>query len=220
MPAADKPKRRYDASRRQAAALARKERIVAAAKQVFEEQGWGGATMRGIAKSAGASPKTVEALFGTKAALLQTVVEYAIRGDLEPVGMPERPSVQQMEAVPDAAGMVALHAAHLRVVNARSARVARVVEQAASGDAAVAALWARMNENRAFGVRWAAATLLAKPGRRARLTRRQAETSFWVALDWATFVTLTDYAGMSHDEYEAWLRRYYADTLLERGAQL
>ena len=49
--------------------------------------------MRALAEAAGVSVKTVEALFGTKAALLEEVVRFAIRGDLEDVEMPQREAV-------------------------------------------------------------------------------------------------------------------------------
>ena len=170
--------------------------------------------MRDISAAAGVSQKLVEAVFGTKAALLQAAVDYAIRGDVEPLPMPQRERVLEMEAAPDAATMLRLHAHHLRVVNSRSARIAAVVEQAASADPAVAALWRRMNENRAYGVDWAASTFLGKRGRRRGLTRPQIDEVFWVALDWATYRTLSEHAGLDDDGYEAWLRGYYTAMLL------
>lgn len=97
--------------------------------------------MPSVAAAAGVSSKTVEVVFGTKAALLKTTVDYAIRGDLDPTSMPRRPVVARTEAAPDAATMLRLHAAHLRAVNSRSARLAVVVEQAAPADATVAERW-------------------------------------------------------------------------------
>ena len=105
--------------------------------------------------------------------------------------------------------MLDLHAAHLRAINERSARIAWVVEQAAADDAVVAALWAEMNRNRRHAVGWATTVLLGKPGRRPGLRRRDVEAAFWVALDWSTYRTLTEHAGLATTEYEAWLRRYY-----------
>ena len=170
--------------------------------------------MREIGAAAGVSQKLVEAAFGTKAALLQAAVDYAIRGDLEPLPVSQRESVLEMERAPDASTMLRLHAAHLRRINSRSARIAAVVEQAASADPAVAALWGEMNENRAFGVTWATTTLLGKRGRRRGLTRSQVEPIFWVALDWATYRTLSQHACLDDDGYEAWLRHYYTATFL------
>lgn len=60
----------------------------------------------------------------------------------------------------------------------------------------------------------AATTLLGKPGRNETLSPAQTEAIFWVALDWGTYRTLTQHAGLDADEYERWLRRYYHALLL------
>lgn len=207
-------RRPYRAPKREAAAARRREEIVAAAKRLFEERGWSGTTMRSVAAEAGVSQKTVEASFGTKAALLRVAVDYAIRGDLEPEPLSRRERVRRMEAAPDAPSMLRLHAAHLRIVNERSAGIAGAVEDAAEADPDVAALWQEMNRNRRYGVRWATDTFLAKPGRRRGLRRGDVEATFWVALDWGTYRTLTGHAGRTAYDVERWLRLYYERMLL------
>jgi AcrR family transcriptional regulator len=207
-------KRRYDSSGRQAAAGRRRLAVVAAARDAFEHKGWAGASVREIAESSGVSQKTIEAVFGTKAALLKAAIDYAIRGDAEALPIVGRESVSKMERAGGAAEMLRVHARHLRMINPRSARIAAVVEQAADSDSAVEALWQQMNDNRAYGVRWATETLLRKPGRRPRLRSDYVESIFWVALDWGTYRTLTEQAGLDDDAYERWLRGYYAATLL------
>lgn len=188
--------------------------MVAAARDAFEQRGWAGTHLREIAAAAGVSQKLVEAVFGTKAALLQAAVDYAIRGDVEPLPMWQRETVQAMEAAPDAPTMLRLHAHHLRLINPRSARIAAVVEQAAPADAAVAALWREMNQNREYAVTWASDTLTTKRGRRRALSVDRVRTTFWVALDWGTYRTLTDHARLDDDGYERWLRSYYEALLL------
>lgn len=215
MGARDKSGRRaYDGSRRQQAAGERRLAVVAAARASFERHGWAGTHVREIAEAAGVSQKLVEAVFGTKAALLRAAVDYAIRGDVEPLSMPQRETVRAMEAAPDASTMLRLHAHHLRLINARSARIASVVEHAAAADPAVAALWQRMNRNRRYGVNWATDTFLKKRGRRRGLTRPRVASTFWVALDWGTYRTLTEQAALDDTAYENWLRDYYSAQLL------
>jgi TetR/AcrR family transcriptional regulator of autoinduction and epiphytic fitness len=208
--------RAYHAPRREQAATQTRLTIVQAGQQLFASHGWAGTTMPALAEAAGVSVKTVEALFGTKAALLEEAVRFAIRGDMEDVEMPQRQAVARMEAAPDARTMLKLHAAHLRKVNERSAGLAWTVEQAVPSDAAVARVWDQMNRNRTYAVGWATSTLLAKPGRRPRLRRRLVEATFWVALDWGTYRTLTAHARLSAAGYEEWLRDYYASALLAR----
>src|SRR3979409_1256921 len=135
-------KRPYRAPRRAAAAAQTREAILPAAKERFEARGWAGTTIAAIAADAGVSPKTIEALFATKAALLAAVVDYAIRGDTNELPMIRREAAQAGEAAPDAATMLELHAAYAGGIDARSARIAWVVETAAGSDERVAQLWA------------------------------------------------------------------------------
>lgn len=212
-------RRSYDSERRRAAAAARRLAILAAARETFEARGWAGARLRDVSRAAGVSQKLVEAVFGTKAALLQATVDYAIRGDDDPRPMPQRGSIRAIEEAPDAPTMLRLHARHLRLVNARSAGIAAVVEQGAAADGAVAELWRGMNANREYAVGWAVDTLLRKRGRRRGLTRAGAATAFWVALDWGTYRTLTRHAGLDDDGYERWLLDYYRSLLLPPGVR-
>ena len=207
-------KRPYHAPARKAAADQTRLAIVSAARNAFEERGWAGTRMRDVGEAAGVSRKTVEALFRTKAALLEAAVNFAVRGDVEAVPMPRREAILAMERSADAATMLDLHAHHLRTVNVRSALIASVVEQAAAADPAVGALWKQMTRNREYAVRWATETLFTKRGRRRGLTHDQARTTFWVALDWETYRTLTERAGLDTEGYETWLRRYYRAMLL------
>jgi len=202
-------RRAYRAPQREAAATRTREAVVRAGRALFVERGWAGTTLRAVAEEAGVSLKTVEAVFKTKATLLQATVEFAIRGDVEPVPMPQREMIARIEHAGTAAAMLDLHAAHLRKVNERSAQVAWVVEQAAPGEPAVQELWSQMNHNRAYAVAWATKILLGKPGRRRGLRRRDVEAAFWVALDWGTYRTLTQYASLTPADYERWLRNYY-----------
>ena len=172
--------------------------------------------MRLIADEARVSQKTIEALYGTKAHLLAETVTYAIRGDVDPVEMLQRPHIREMERVPTAAAMLDLHAAHLRRVNERSAAVAFVVEQAAPADPNVRELWQQMNQNRLTGVRWARRTLLAKPNT-DHLTAERTDPVFLVALDWGTYRVLTTVGRLSPDAFETWLRAYYRNMLLAPG---
>ena len=203
----------YRSPQREAAAQRTRESIVRAAKELFEQQGWAATTVRAVAVNSGISQKSVEAIYKTKAGLLQATIDYAMRGDTSPTPMPQRPALLEMESVGDAKTMLQLHAAHLRRVVPRSAGIAWAVEQAAATGGQPAELWAQMHHNRTYAVRWAAKTLLSKPDTR-HLTKEAAETVFWIAIDWATYRTLSAYAGLNDKQYETWLRTYYDQTLL------
>ena len=206
-------RRRYEAPRRVAAATQTRERVLRAAKVTFEKRGWAGATIPAIARAARVSHQTVEATFGTKAALLQATVDFSIRGDVSSVPMRRREVVAAMEAAPTAAAMLDLHAHQVRSVSERSAAIAWAVEHAATSDRRVARLWRTMTDNRRFAVAWATSTLLAKPDAPTHLGREYVEDVFWLALDWNAYRTMTRDRGFLPDEFEAWLRRYYRGML-------
>lgn len=187
---------------------------MAGAKSVFERFGWSGATMRGIADEAGVSVKTVEALYRTKAELLKEVVDYAIAGDLQPVPILGREAVAAMQATPDAATMLDLHAHHNRVISERAATIFWVAEQAAPAHEDVAGLWAQMCDNRRTGAHWAATTLLSKAGLPPHTGQRFAEEVFWIAIDPSTYRSLTLGRGLSPADFEAWISNFYAKMLL------
>jgi TetR/AcrR family transcriptional regulator, regulator of autoinduction and epiphytic fitness len=208
------PKRPYHAPQRAAAAARTRETIVTAAKDAFERLGWSGTTMRGIADQAGVSVKTVEALYRTKAELLKQVIDYAIAGDLRPIPILGREPAEAMQAAPDAATMLDLHAHHARATSGRAALVLWVAEQAAPAHQDVAKLWAQNKDNRRTGARWTATTLLAKPGLPPHIGQRYAEEVFWIAIDPATYRSLTLGRGLSPAGFETWIRNFYRKMLL------
>src|SRR5918998_2089183 len=117
-------KRTYNAPRRAEAAAQTRDAILRAAKARFEDAGWVGTTIPAVASDAGVSPKTIEATFGTKAALLAAVVDFAIRGDIDPTPMASRATVQAERDAPDAATMLDLHAHRSTAIATRTARIA------------------------------------------------------------------------------------------------
>lgn len=207
-------KRPYHAPRRAAAAALTRQAILAAARRQLEARGWSGATIRAIAADAQVSPKTIEALFTPKSALLAAVVDYVFRG-----GDPETPVVEgdtarAVEAAPDAATMLARYADHVTAINARAARITSVVESAAAADEQAAALWARMLQNRRYGARWAAETLLAKPDAPPALEIDDVERVFLIGLAPETYRTLTGELGHTDAAARDWLHSYYRRMLL------
>jgi AcrR family transcriptional regulator len=209
--------RRYHAPRRAAAAAQTREAILHAAKDQFEAHGWAATTVAAVAADAAVSPKTVQALFGTKAALLAAAVDYAIAGDVTEVPVIARQSARAVESAPDADAMLDRHASHVVAINARSAGVAQVVESAAGSSQLVAGLWEQMTANRRLGARWAATTLLTKPGIRPGLTLDQAERDFVIAIDWGTYRTLTGELGLTPGQVRRWIRGYYQRMFLSQA---
>jgi AcrR family transcriptional regulator len=222
-----RPSRTYHAPRRTAAAAATRQAILRAAKEEFEVRGWAATTMRSIAISAGVSPKTVEALFATKPALLEATLLAAFDVDAENADARDRTvlrpeavvelraeAVKEIETAADAASVLELHSALVADVSARVARLCWALETAVPSDERLAEVSARMTEVILFGARWLAAVLLGKPGVRADLTLREAEETFLVAIDWNTYRTLTTKGDMRPEDVQRWVARYYRRMLL------
>jgi AcrR family transcriptional regulator len=221
------PSRPYNAPRRTAAAAQTRQAILGAAKEEFEAHGWAATTMRSIATRAGVSPKTVEALFATKPALLEATLVVAFGGDaasnvngevglLRPEAVLEMrgEAAREMEDAQDAATMMELSSALSSEINARAAQICWAVETAVTSDERLAELWARLLAAQRYGLHWTAEVLLQKPGVRADLTVREAEETIVTALDWNTYRTLTMKVGLTPEGVQAWTMRFFRRMLL------
>src|SRR5947209_6427527 len=114
-------RRRYDASRRLAAAQQTRQAILAAARQLFLERGYALTTMAAIAAAAGVSHETVYAAFGPKPALLQYLIEIALSGTAEPVPALEREPVRAIQAEPNPRRKIEMFARVVRQLQERLA---------------------------------------------------------------------------------------------------
>lgn len=214
--------RAYNAPRRAAAAAETRLAILRAAKEEFEERGWAATTVRSLAARAGVSPKTVEALFATKPALLEATL-LAVLGSnadtsdvVRPEGVLEMlgEATHEMERAPDAATTLELLTAMAAEAHARGACLYWTFETAVPCDERLGELWARVTEAQHFAIRRWAGILLEKPGVRADLTLREAEEMLLPICDWNSYRTLTTKGGMTSEDFPAWSLRYLRRMLL------
>ena len=89
-----KPKRKYNSTRRQEQARETRRHVIEAARQLFIENGYAGATIDAIAREAGVAPETIFATFGSKRAILAAVIDVAVGGDDQPTPLLQRPEPQ------------------------------------------------------------------------------------------------------------------------------
>src|SRR5512140_1803417 len=87
-------KRKYDGARRQAQARQTRLQIAKAARKLFTERGYGGATIEAIAAQAGVAKETVYAIFRNKQRLLTYLLVISVGGDDRPVRILDRPGPQ------------------------------------------------------------------------------------------------------------------------------
>ena len=155
---------------RQAQVAHTEQRILAAATELFLEDGYLATTLEAVARRAQVGARTVYLRFGTKAALFKRVVDVAIVGDTEPVDVLGRDWMQAAMTAPTAAERIAASAAASRQIMQRTGALFAVAQQAAAVEPLIAGFWQQGREQ----TRHAFARLLDPDGRgRAARPRRR-----------------------------------------------
>ncbi|WP_338198716.1 TetR family transcriptional regulator [Candidatus Nephthysia bennettiae] len=207
-------RRRYDGSRRQAAAQRTRQAIVAAGRQQFLERGYAATTMPAIAAAAGVALDTVYASVGPKPALFKQLVEMAISGAEEPVPALERDYVREIRAEPDPRRKLELYARAMRLIQERLAPLFRVLRDAAQVDPQLTALWEEISHRRASNMRMFAAELAAAGGLRQGVSVEEAADVVWVTNSPEFFLLLVRERQWDLDRFESWLAATWIRLLL------
>jgi TetR/AcrR family transcriptional regulator of autoinduction and epiphytic fitness len=179
-------------------------RVLEAAHRLFVERGYPATSMRAVAAAADVAVPTVELLFGTKPRLLTAVIDVAIAGDDEPVGVLDRDWAVRAREAPTARELLRVAAGVLRAGQERSAGVLLAAYEAATGDPAVARLVHDQEERRALTARWLVEGLVARTPLRPGVTLDDATESVWALMDPVLFVRLTRRRGWPAERYETW----------------
>jgi AcrR family transcriptional regulator len=198
-------KRRYDASRRRAAAKATRERICAAAEKLFLRDGYARTSVRAVAQEAGVAEATVYLTFSTKAALLYATIIRATRDNAR----------EELGAILDAppieilGRLAASHAATLH----RAAPLMALGESASLMDPALRPLRDRAHDGlrasyAAIAQRLADAQLL-RPG----LTAADAAATLYAVCNETTYLRL---GAKDPESYATWLTATLGAALLQR----
>lgn len=203
----DRPvKRRYDASRRRAAADATRERICAAAETLFLRDGYARASIRAVAREAGVAEATVYLVFSTKAALLDATI-------LRATGAEEGRPFSAILAAPPVDLLSRLANAHAAGMS-RAARLIALGESAVLMDTALRPLRDRAHANlraayAAIAQRLADARLL-----RPDLTAADAADTLYAICNETTYLRRTHDGARNPKRYATWLTATLEATLL------
>jgi AcrR family transcriptional regulator len=199
-------KRRYDASRRRAAAQATRERICAAAEKLFLRDGYARTSIRAVADEAGVAEATVYLVFATKAALLDATIVRATRDN-------EGKPLSTLLGDPARDILSRVAASHATTLH-RAARLIALGESASLMDAALRPLRDRAHANlraayTAVAERLAEARLL-RPG----LSAAEAADTLYAICNESTYLRLTDNGTRDPQRYATWLTTTLEKTLL------
>jgi AcrR family transcriptional regulator len=198
-------RRRYDASRRRAAAQENRRAIGEAARTLFLERGYVRTTMAAIAEAAGVSHETVYASLGPKPAVFRHLVETALSGADEPVHPLERDYARRVLAERDATRVIDLYAHAMRLIQERVAPLMDVLNQAATADAGLHRYRAELIERRAHYTGVYARHLAELGGLRDDLSVQAAADVLFALNSSEFFLLLARDRGWPTDEIEAWL---------------
>jgi AcrR family transcriptional regulator len=194
---------------------ATRQKVLAAARDLFLRRGYFGATIEAIAQRAAVSPQTVYNVVGGKAALLKAVYDVALAGDDEPVAVGERPIFQQIAAAPDARSALALYARVGREMFARAGPLVTAVFVEGTGrDPDLRAFIDKIENERAVGTSTMARHIATRFGLRPGLTEGDAADVLWSLTSPELVDRFTRRRGWTLEKYERWLARTMADALV------
>ena len=139
-PKSMKPKRPYNSTRRLEQARETRRQIIAAARRMFIEHGYVGATIESIAQEADVAPETVFAIFGNKRTILANLVAVSVGGDDQPIPLLQRAGPQTVLREQDAVQQIHLFAQDISGILERVAPVFVIMRMAAKTEPDIADL--------------------------------------------------------------------------------
>ena len=205
-------RRRYDAPKRRRQAAETRAKVIDAARRVFLERGYAGATIPRIAAEAGVAVETVYRAATGKAGLLEAAVQAALAGGVARADVPveERPAIRRVVEETDPRRRLRAYAATQPGVWSRVGPLLRVLDAAASSDQHLIALREQHAATRLQGLRRFAALLADRGEMRPGMSADRAADIIWTVCGQANFDALVIARGWSHDDYRDWV----ADSLI------
>lgn len=212
----DVKSRRYDSSRRLEQAEQTRERVLAAATELFIERGYQGASIAGIAERAGVSAETIYQRFGNKRTLLGACVQHAVRGG-ERAPVPEQAGPRKLAALADQHEQLWLFAADIVERLERAAPLLGVAAEAARSERELQQLVTAAHDHRLANLR----TLIDALERNGplRLPAAQATETVWALTSPELHQLLIRERRWSRRRYQTWLADSLATLLLVVSAK-
>jgi len=204
---AEPGKRSYSSSLRDEQARATRRQIVAAAGQLFVEQGFAGTTVDQIAAAAGVSRKTVFSAVGGKVQLLKLAYDYAMAQDDEPVPMEQRPGLADVIAEPDDYRAIELWSEFVADAASRISGLYLALRGAAEVDAEARELHEKWERERRDGMQLGpVARFVANGTLREGVTPDEATSILWLLVTPSTYHSFVVDQGWSPERFAEWVR--------------
>ena len=209
----DEKKRPYHSRVRQRQAEETRQRMLKAARSLFESQGYAATTLEAIAELAEVSPKTLGAVFGSKRALLAEVINP------EAFSTHVRQLIEELRATADPSRRLSLVAQITRQAYepmASSLELLRTAGAVAPELADVARqIEARRRQNQARLI----ASLSEQGALRPGLSFEEATDVLWALTSYDLYRMLVVERGWKPARYETWLAQLLIQHLLQPGGE-
>jgi AcrR family transcriptional regulator len=209
-------KRRYDASRRQAAAALTRSSILSNARELFISRGYAATTMADIAAHAGVAADTLYAVVGTKPVLFRELIETALSGTDQVVAGQDRDYAQRMRASEDIHDKLAIYAHAVTLIQQRLAPLFLVLREAASANPELGQLWQEISRRRAHNMRALTDDLTTTGAVRTDLTRDEIADIIWTMNSSEYYAQLVLERGWTPRRFTEWLGDAWERLLLTR----
>jgi AcrR family transcriptional regulator len=203
-------KRKYDSTRRRLQSRQTRLQIAEAARKLFLERGYAGATIHEIARQAGVAQETVYAIFGSKRKILSFVLDISVGGDDQPVRLLDRPEPQAVLHSTNQRKQLALFSQDISGILMRAAPVMEILRSASRTEPELAKLLHKRLQGRLNNMAEFVQGVTANGPLRDGLAEERAAEIVWAVTSPELFQLLTVDRGWSTGQYQAWLE----DTLL------
>lgn len=211
----DERKRAYRSDLRDDQARRTRRRIVAAAGELYADDGFAATTIDAIAARAGVSRQTVFTSVGGKVALLKLAYNYALAGDDEPIPMIDRPAIQEINSEPDPYRALALYAGFVTEMGSRVGRLYVALRSAAEIDAQAHELFWRWEAERLQLLRDHPIPMFVKKKvLRTDLRTEEAADIMAMLTSPSVYHQLVDQQGWSPTRFRRWMTRTLPEQLL------
>jgi AcrR family transcriptional regulator len=206
------PKREYDSSRRQAQAQETRRHILEAARKLFMERGYAGATAEAIAAEAGVSAQTIYAIFKNKKKILVSLMNVSPATGVEDhTPMSERSNVQAVAQERDQRRQLQMFADVVANNLNQVAAVFEVMTEAAKVEPDFKRVVEKLDKQRLEHMTDAVRKIAANGPFRQDIDETYARDTIWTLTSGEVFLLLTRDRGWSKEQYADWL----ADTLIK-----
>ncbi|HEX6035898.1 MAG TPA: TetR/AcrR family transcriptional regulator [Anaerolineales bacterium] len=199
-------KREYDSSRRRAQADETRRHILEAARKLFTERGYAGATAEAVAAEAGVSAQTIYAIFKNKKKLLVSLMNVSPATGVEDhTPMSERANVQAVARERDQHRQLQMFADVVANNLNQVADVFEVMADAAKIEPDFERIVQKLNKQRLEHMTDAVRQIAANGPFRQSIAETYARDIVWTLTSGEVFLLLTRDRGWSKERYVDWL---------------